>query len=192
MHAAQSGSAERAKKSNTQRHRWFVVHDLGPHVCICPTTCPAARSGRRPRVRSGAAGISRCFRPCLPASCPSSMDPSHRIRSGERACPRHEHCICRNPRFQSLRDVTLFLNSPLPDASAALSIFFALPPFSDFRFIGSVNNASPSASVRLRLQPGDGQPTALQIAVLMEAAATSEQRSAQLQVCGSTDSRVYV
>ncbi len=79
--------------------------------------------------------------------------------------------------------MTLFLNTPLPDASAALSIFFALPPFSDFRFIGSVNNASPSASVRLRLQPGDGQPTALQIAVLMEAAATSEHRSAQLQVC---------
>lgn len=78
--------------------------------------------------------------------------------------------------------MTLFLNSPLPDASVSLSIFFALPPFSDFRFIGSVNNASPSASVRLRLQPGDGQPTALQIAVLMEASAATEQRSAQLQV----------
>jgi hypothetical protein len=82
---------------------------------------------------------------------------------------------------QSLRDVTLFLNTPLPDPSVSLSIFFALPPFADFRFIGSVNNVSPSASVRLRLQPGDGQPTALQIAVLMEATATTEQRNAQLQ-----------
>jgi hypothetical protein len=78
--------------------------------------------------------------------------------------------------------VTLFLNSPLPSAAASLSIFFALPPFADFRFIGSVTNASPSTSVRLRLQPGDGQPTALQIAVLMEDSAASEQRSAQLQV----------
>ncbi len=83
--------------------------------------------------------------------------------------------------------MTLFLNAPLPDASVSLSIFFALPPFSDFRFIGSVNNASPSASVRLRLQPGDGQPTALQIAVLMEASAATEQRSAQLQVCFVAD-----
>ena len=82
---------------------------------------------------------------------------------------------------QSLRDVTLFLNTPLPDPGASLSIFFALPPFADFRFIGSVNNVSPSTSVRLRLQPGDGQPTALQIAVLMEPTTTTEQRSAQLQ-----------
>ena len=83
--------------------------------------------------------------------------------------------------LQSLRDVTLFLNSPLPDPCASLSIFFALPPFAEFRFIGSVNNASPSTSVRLRLQPGDGQPTALQLVVLMEPTAASEQRSAQLQ-----------
>ncbi len=83
--------------------------------------------------------------------------------------------------------MTLFLNAPLPDASVSLSVFFALSPFSDFRFIGSVNDASPSTSVRLRLQAGHGQPTALHIAVLTEASAATEQRSAQLQACFVAD-----
>ena len=111
------------------------------------------------------------------------MDSSHRICTGALLLPIHKQSLLTvTPECQSLRDVTLFLNSPLPDQSVSLSIFFALPPFSDFRFIGSVNNVSPSTSVRLRLQPGDGQPTALQIAVLMEATGASELRSAQLQV----------
>jgi hypothetical protein len=111
------------------------------------------------------------------------MDSSNRICPGRSVLLLHSFALffLTISAPQSLRDVTLFLNTPLPDPSVSLSIFFALPPFADFRFIGSVNNVSPSASVRLRLQPGDGQPTALQIAVLMEATATTEQRNAQLQ-----------
>mmetsp|Transcript_73025 Transcript_73025/g.194936 ORF Transcript_73025/g.194936 Transcript_73025/m.194936 type:complete len:158 (-) Transcript_73025:65-538(-) len=69
---------------------------------------------------------------------------------------------------QQIRDVVVFLTTPLTAPGIGLSCYITGPPFTNWHFLGAVTNENPSAVFRVRWPKDEGAPTAAQLGVSLE------------------------